>query len=73
MCNKKAVICTIMFFIIIVGVIIGSCFIRLNEQTTLFDFLAALLAGLKCTEFLFKFYDWLKTEDKKVKTSKVNF
>lgn len=73
MSNKKAVVCSIMFFIITVGVFIGSCFIRVNEQSTLFDFLTAILAGLKCTDFLLKFYDWLKTEDKKAETSKAKF
>lgn len=60
MSKKKAIVCTILFGIIIFAIAIVTCFIKSDEYGfTLFEILSPSICGLWCGERVGKFYDWL--------------
>ena len=67
--NKKKVrICTMLLCIIIIALWILSAFIKLDEETTLYDMFCVLIfpiiSAYKISEWVACFYDWLaKTEE----------
>ncbi len=58
MSKKKAIICTILFGIIIFAIATATCFIKGNELT-LFEIISPSICGLWCGECIGKFYEWL--------------
>ena len=60
MTKKKAVICTIMFAIMVVGTCIALMFVKPYEsEISLFHFFCPCIVGNWIGERINKFYDWL--------------
>jgi hypothetical protein len=60
MSKKKAIICTILFGIIVLTIATATLFIKNDEYGfTLFDIISPTICGLWCGECIIKFYDWL--------------
>lgn len=57
--KKKAVICTILFSVILFSVFIGAFLIESHYGFTLFDVIAPCIAGSWSGEQIKKFYNWL--------------
>lgn len=53
--RKKAIICTLLLFIVSALVIVGIAF----ANNLLFHAIACHLAGLKLADWIEKFYNWL--------------
>ena len=58
MSKKKAIICTILFGIVILAIATATLFIKGNEFT-LFEIISPSICGVWCGERIGKFYDWL--------------
>ena len=69
--RKKILICMSLLVIIISALWVSSCFIKINETETLYDFLCIsvfpLMVGWYIGSKIYRFYKWLinKTEDNK--------
>jgi hypothetical protein len=61
MSKKKAIVCTLLLFIVFASAIVGIAFI--NEL--LFHAIACYIAGLKFADWFHKFYDWLIKDSSK--------
>lgn len=60
MSRKKAVICTILFAILIVGVATALIFVKPhNSEISFFHAFSPFIVGYWLSERIGKFYDWL--------------
>ena len=57
--KKKAIICTILFIIVVSSALIGSTFIGNDDGDTLFNLIISIAAGLWFGELVEKFYKWI--------------
>lgn len=63
MTKKKAVICTIMFAIMVVGIGIALMLVKPYEsEISLFHAFCPLIVGQWFAERINKFYDWLRKD-----------
>lgn len=59
--KKKAVICTILFAIIVVGIGIALMFMKpYKSEISLFHAFCPMIVGRWIGELIAKFYDWLR-------------
>lgn len=69
MSKKKAKVCTILFVIVIYGLLFLSCFLRLNGDNppnpSLFDCISAFISGSWLGEKVCAFYKWLLEKEEK--------
>jgi len=64
MSKKKAVICTIIFAIMVVGIGIAFMFVKPYEsEMSLFHAFCPFIVGQWLSERIGKFYDWLRKND----------
>ena len=64
MSKKKAVICTIMFAIMVVGIGIAFMFVKpYGSEMSLFHVFCPIIVGQWLGERIGKFYDWLRKND----------
>lgn len=57
--KKKAVICTILFGVIMIAMFGATFYIENDNSLTLFEFLSPTICGLWVGERVGKFYKWL--------------
>lgn len=61
--KKKAIVCTILFSIVIVGSVLATIFIR-NDDISLYQIVTGGITSVWLGERISNFYKWLiKTED----------
>lgn len=60
MSNTKAVICTILFFIVVWGLLIATAFVKLPCGFSLYFWIMAGLAGMWVGDRILDFYRWLR-------------
>lgn len=59
--KKQAVVCTIMFAILIATIVVGSMFIPSKSgDRMLFDMLGSFSVGFLASEFVVRFYKWVR-------------
>lgn len=59
MIKKKAIICTILFAIILIGSYIGTIFIKSNFGFSLYEIVTPSICSFWIAERIKKFYYWL--------------
>ena len=57
--KKKAIVCTILFAIVIITIVIGSYFIKKDSGSCLGYHISACISGLWIADKIEKFYKWL--------------
>ena len=60
MTKKKAIICTIMFTIIVLGINTALIFVPCRSEMSLFHAFCPMIVGHWLGERVGKFYDWLR-------------
>lgn len=62
--RNKAIICTIIFAVVIIAIAIAMLFIKpYNIETSLFHMFCPIIVGQWCGERIRKFYNWLRKND----------
>ena len=61
MSKKKAIICTSLFAVVLIGVIIGTMFVR-SEFVSLYEILVNFVFMVYVSKQIRNFYDWLQEE-----------
>lgn len=58
--NKKAIVCTVLYSVVIVGALVGSVFIRNDELgISLYELAIHTIAIVCIINSIKKFYEWL--------------
>lgn len=69
MSKKKAKVCTILFVIVVYGLLFLSCFLRFNgdnpSNPSLFNIITAFISGSWLAEKIYAFYEWLLEKEEK--------
>lgn len=60
--NKKAVICTVLFAVVLIGISLGSIFVKIYSDVSLYDTIINSVFMLWICSQIKNFYNWLLEE-----------